>query len=152
MVPVYFSPCSQRLTTEQGSSRSAIQGGSLKLGGHASIRRPRILFHHQLHSTPGLRIATELAERAEQVFKCRCPRTLGSKPLSAAVKAPVRWIALKTRYRKFGRRMAVRTSDLDRCKIGQTDIHRCMAHSYPFARALGKRSAARPYGAKYVSD
>src|SRR6476620_8409608 len=112
------------------------------------MRKAGILLQHQLHPTAGLRIGTELAQRAEQVFKRRCPRTPGNKPLCAAVKAPLGWIALKTRYRKFRGRPALRTGDLDRCKFGQTDIQHCVAHSDPYIRPREKRTTVRPYCAQ----
>ena len=71
------------------------------LDGLAGVQEAGILHHHQLHTAPGLPIATELAQCAEQVLKRRGLRTLGYKPLSAAVKASLRRIALEPRQQEI---------------------------------------------------
>ena len=92
-----------------------------------------ILRDHQLDAACGHCIATELAQCAEEVLKRRGLRTLGDKPLGAAVKAALRRIALQPRHRKFCGGMALRAGDFDRCKIGQIDSQQYVTHlSDPF--------------------
>jgi hypothetical protein len=91
-----------------------------------------------MHPALRHRIATELAESAEQMLK-RCGlRTFGGKPLCAAVKASLRRVALKPGHRKFRRRMALGAGDLDCCEIGQINIQQCVTHSDPFLTSLEK--------------
>jgi len=103
---------------------------------HAGLRKAGILRHHQLHPAPGLRIATELPYGTEEVLNRHGLRTLGDKPVCAAVKTALGQIALEPRHRKIRRRMALRTGDLDRCEIGQIDIQQRVAHSIPFITAM----------------
>src|SRR5215204_7122271 len=80
-----------RLETTGGSRTGS------ELFRHARFRRAAIRFHDELHLTAGGGFAaSQLNQRPEQMLKRRGLRAFGSEPLCAAMKTPLRSLALQT--------------------------------------------------------